>query len=186
MLSILRILLNLSFLILISCSLKANEIKVNNFSLILVDESTYNLKINYLFSLNEKLNDLISIGIPIYFESELIVTYPAKYTFGLYRKKIYENQKQYRLIYSPITNTYKVSLGMLSQTFSSLPMAINVIKKITYNKIIAPENIESKKLKFKTYFRLATNRLPKPFQLNFLTDQDQYFNEFEYFWQIAK
>jgi hypothetical protein len=79
-----------------------------------------------------------------------------------------------------------VSSGMLSQTFNSLPMAINVIKKITYDKIIAPENVETKKLKFKTYFRLATNKLPKPFQLNFLTDQDKYFNEFEYFWPISK
>ena len=186
MLFILRTLLNLSFFILISCSLNANEIKVNNFSLILEEESTYALKINYLFSLNEKLRDLISIGIPVYFESELIVTYPVKYTLGFYRKKIYNKQKQYRIIYSPITNVYKVSSGMLSQTFNSLPMAVNVIKKITYNQIVAPQNAETKKLKFKTYFRLATNRLPKPFQLNFLTDQDQYFNEFEYFWQISK
>ena len=186
MLSILRTLLKLSFFLLISSLTSADEIKVNNFSLILEEENTYNLRINYSFSLNEKLNDLISIGIPIYFESELIVTYPVKYTLGLYRKKIYKKQKIYRIIYSPITNTYKVSSGMLSQAFNSLPMAINVIKKINYNKIVAPENIETKKLKFKTFFRLATDRLPKPFQLNFLTDQDQYFNEFEYFWQIAK
>ena len=130
MLSILRTLLKLSFFLLISSLINADEIKVNNFSLILEEENTYNLKINYSFSLNEKLNDLISIGIPIYFESELIVTYPVKYTFGLYRKKIYKKQKIYRVIYSPITNTYKVSSGMLSQAFNSLPMAINVIKKI--------------------------------------------------------
>ena len=86
MLFILRTLLNLSFFILVSCSLNANEIKVNNFSLILEEDSTYALKINYLFSLNEKLKDLISIGIPVYFESELIVTYPVKYRLGLYRK----------------------------------------------------------------------------------------------------
>ena len=109
MLSILRTLLKLSFFLLISSLINADEIKVNNFSLILEEENNYNLKINYSFSLNEKLNDLISIGIPIYFESELIVTYPVKYTFGLYRKKIYKKQKIYRIIYSPITNTYKVS-----------------------------------------------------------------------------
>ena len=72
MLSILRTLLKLSFFLLISSLTSADEIKVNNFSLILEEENTYNLRINYSFSLNEKLNDLISIGIPIYFESERV------------------------------------------------------------------------------------------------------------------
>lgn len=128
-----------------------------------VADGAYVLEADLAFTLNDRLEDAVQRGVPLYLVLEAEITRSRWYWFD---ERVVRRKRTYRLSYHPITRTYRVTLGTLHQSFDSLDEALRPLTRIR-NWSITPvgELRTGRSYDVAIRFRLDTSQLPKPFQV---------------------
>ena len=121
------------------------------------------------FELPLSLREAVDHGIALYFVIELEVSRSRWYWFD---KRLLDDSIQYRLSFSPLTRQYRLARGALAQPFDSLDQALATMRRVTQWRVADASLFEGSKTWGHIRMRLDTSLLPKPFQVNALTDPD--------------
>lgn len=112
--------------------------------------------------LSRAIEDALQHGVPLYF----VATATLRRRRWYWRdSRIARVQRSWRLAFQPLTATWRVSLGALSQTFDSLPDALAAVSasggwRVTELALLQPEDDY---VEFE--YRLDTTQLPRPMQI---------------------
>jgi len=133
-------------------------------------EGSVVLDAQFDFELPPVLEDAVNRGLALYFVIEFELFRPRWYWFD---KKLVDVARTYRLTYSPLTRQYRLATGALAQPFDSLAEALAALRRlrgwrVADRTIIRPDDDYTAQVRM----RLDTSQLPKPFQVNALTNRD--------------
>src|SRR2546421_1971058 len=120
--------------------------------------------------LSPRLSDVVANGVPLYFRVDFELTRRRWYWFD---ESAASKRLQLRLSYHPLSRQYRLSTGLLQQSFATLDEALNVLKRIR-NWLVVDRTVTFDEADYDAAVRLRldTTRLPKPFQLSALTGRD--------------
>jgi len=147
----------------------ANEVEVQAASLEAVEDGLV-LNADFDFELNQRLEEIVASGVPLYFRVDFELTRPRWYWFD---EKAASRQLQLRLSYHALSRHYRLSTGTLQQNFASLGEALNVLKRVR-NWLVADRTITFSDADYQAAvrMRLDAGMLPRPFQLSALTSRE--------------
>lgn len=147
----------------------ASEIEVRDAALRSVEEGLV-LDADFDFELTSRLAEVVSSGIPLYFRVDFQLTRRRWYWFD---DTASSRRLQLRLSYHPLSRQYRLSTGLLQQTFISLDEALNVLKRVR-NWLVVERTVTFADADYEAAvrMRLDTALLPKPFQLSALTSRE--------------
>jgi hypothetical protein len=192
---------------LLTATAQAEGISINNAEIHLGDDG-YQLSANYSIDLNFVVKQALSRGIPIYFVGEFTLT-RARWGWldtaqqALVRHlphfivgdapltrwswlddEVFKGDQTVKISYSVLTGRYRISRGALFQNFASLEDALNILAR--QNSADIPVKLLNKDDKYIAAARLSLDisQLPKPLQVNALTDSDWTLDSGWYRWAV--
>jgi hypothetical protein len=150
-------------------SAAANEVEVQAANLESVEEGLV-LNADFAFELSQRLEEIVTSGVPLYFRVDFELTRPRWYWLD---DKAVSRQLQLRLSYHALSRQYRLSTGLLHQNFASLGEALNVLKRVR-NWMVADRTITFSDADYQAAVRLRldASMLPRPFQLSALTSRE--------------
>ncbi len=152
-----------------SVQARAENIKITHISLEASDEG-YALDADFEIELNERLEDAINKGVPLYFEIEFELTRKRWYWFD---ERPVSRQLMLRLSYHALTRQYRISRGALHQSVSSLSEALRVLSRVRSWQVLERAQVGAgTDYQAALRMRLDVTQLPKPFQVNALTSRE--------------
>ena len=152
-----------------SAQARAENIKITHISLEASDEG-YALDADFEIELNERLEDAINKGVPLYFEVEFELTRSRWYWFN---ERPVSRQLMLRLSYHALTRQYRISRGALHQSVSSLSEALRVLSRVRSWQVLERAQVGAgTDYQAALRMRLDVTQLPKPFQVNALTSRE--------------
>jgi hypothetical protein len=115
------------------------------------------------------LREAVDHGIALYFVIELEISRHRWYWFD---KRVLNDAIEYRLSFSPLTRQYRLTRGGLAQPFDALDQALATLRRVSQWRVGDAGLLEDGNVQARIRLRLDTSMLPKPFQVNALTDRD--------------
>jgi len=120
--------------------------------------------------LKPRVADALEHGLTLYFVVEAELTRARWYWFD---EKAVNAALNYRLSYHALTRQYRVSTGNLQLGFASLAEALGVMAHVRDWKVAdRPALTVGQTYAAAVRMRLDTTQLPKPFQINAITNRD--------------
>jgi hypothetical protein len=154
---------------LLSGNVHAENIRIKSVALDASDEG-YQFNADVEITLNPMLERSLEKGIVLYFVSELNLLDPRWYWLD---EKVARSKQREALSYYALTRQYRLSRGSLSQNFSTLKEALQVLGRLRNRPIV--ENSElNQDTEYIAELRvwLDLSRLPKPFQVEALSSKE--------------
>lgn len=174
-----------------------------------LEQDGYQLSASYYINLNLVVKQALSRGIPIYFVGEFSLTHArwdwldsAQQTlvrhlphyfvgdtpltrWSWLDKEVFKGEQTVKISYSVLTGRYRISRGALFQNFASLEDALNILARQSSAAI--PAKLIDKDGNYIAAARLSLDiaQLPKPLQVNALTDSDWTLDSGWYRWTIS-
>lgn len=147
----------------------AEEIEVRDVALRSVEEGLA-LDVDFAFELTPRLADVVANGVPLYFRVDFELTRRRWYWFD---ETAASQRLHLRLSYHALSRQYRLSTGLLQQSFPTLEEALNVLKRVR-NWLVVDRSVRFADADYDAAvrMRLDTALLPKPFQLSALTGRD--------------
>jgi Domain of unknown function (DUF4390) len=147
----------------------AQEIEVREVALRSVEEGLA-LDVDFGFELTPRLADVVANGVPLYFSVEFELTRRRWYWFD---ETAASQRLGLRLSYHALSRQYRLSTGLLQQSFPTLEEALNVLQRVR-NWLVVDRTVRLSDADYEAAvrMRLDTALLPKPFQLSALTGRD--------------
>lgn len=122
------------------------------------------------FELPAVLEDAVNRGIALYFVIDFELYRTRWYWFD---RKLVGETLTYRLTYSPLTRQYRLARGTLALPFDTLAEALATMRRVRGWKVIDAGVLrKGEDYRAHTRMRLDVSQLPKPFQINALTNRD--------------
>jgi hypothetical protein len=119
-------------------------------------------------SLTPAIEDALKRGVPLYFVAQASV-YRARWYWR--DERLARVTRHWRLSYQPLTSSWRVGLGGLSQAFPTLAEAIASISQVSGWKLLETERLESGERYYVDFtFQLDRTQLPQPMQIDVGTD----------------
>ena len=165
-----RIALCAGLLALLSVSLaRADDIEVREVRLRAVEEGVV-LDADFDFDLTPRLSEVVSGGVPLYFRVDFELTRRRWYWLD---ETAASKRLQLRLSYHALSRQYRLSTGLLQQSFATLEDALNVLRHLR-NWLVVERTVSFADADYEAALRmrLDTTLLPKPFQLSALTSRE--------------
>jgi len=155
--------------LLLAVAALANEIAIGDIRLRPAEEGLL-LDADFAFDLTPRLAEAVSSGVPLYFRVDFELTRRRWYWFD---ERAASSRLELRLSYHALSRQYRLSTGLLQQSFASLDEALNVLKRIR-NWLVVDRTVTFADADYEAAvrMRLDTNLLPKPFQLSALTSRE--------------
>jgi hypothetical protein len=148
---------------------RADTIDVVDASLESVDDN-YALNARFDFELSPRLEEAINKGLPLYFLVEFELTRPRWYWFD---EKSVTRTQTIRIAYHALTRQYRISTGSLYQSYATLGEALSVLKNVRNWNVLEKAQVQrGQKYEAGVRMRLDLTQLPKPFQVNALTNRE--------------
>jgi hypothetical protein len=141
---------------------QAAEPEITNFELTRNDEG---LLLNYSINLelSRSVDDALSKAVPLFFVAEAEVFRNRFYWRDL---RVARAVRVWRIVYQPLTSTYRVTFLGLSQNYASKEEAFAAISRGARWKIAEPSQIEDGSRHYVEFnYRLDTSLLPRPLQI---------------------
>ncbi|WP_424193109.1 DUF4390 domain-containing protein [Ampullimonas aquatilis] len=133
-------------------------------------EDGWYLNADYNFDLNSQLEGAINKGMTLYFVLDFELKRPRWYWFDESAATV---SQTWRLSFQPLTRQYRLSAGGLQQRFSSLPEAIQVLRRLRHIKVMERNAVKpDQQYQASIRMRLDTSQLPKPFQAHAVNSRD--------------
>ncbi|MDK9713843.1 MAG: DUF4390 domain-containing protein [Sulfuritalea sp.] len=160
--------LALALLLLTAFAVQAGSIEPKRAALT-PGEDGYALSAEFALDLGNRLEDAVARGVPLYFNLEFVLERPRKYWVN---EHVVTRSLTYRLSYSSLTRQYRLTTGSLHQNFGSLAEALRVVGRIAALPVVEKDAIKAGE-SYEAAVRLALDRsqLPKPFQVDAITDR---------------
>jgi len=150
----------------------AETVSMTSAQLDLRDDPEPGLYLNaqFAFEPSAAIEEAIRHGVPVYFAIDFELVRTRWYWFD---KAVASALLSYRVSYSPLTRQFRLSRGALAQPFETLDEALATIRTVRDWKVAAKESARSPEhLVARVRLRLDTTMLPKPFQVDTLTNRD--------------
>lgn len=162
-------LLPLVFTLTMSGTAHADEIVVRDANLRATDEGLV-LNAEFSFQITPRLAEAVENGVPLYFELDFELTRARWYWFD---EKAVAKRMQVRLSYHALSRQYRLSTGLLQQSFGTLEEALDVLRRLR-NWLVVDRTVSLADASYDAAvrMRLDTTLLPKPFQLSALTNRE--------------
>jgi hypothetical protein len=180
---------------LFAATAQAEGIFVNKVEIRTVEDG-YQLTASFDINLNFVVKQALSRGIPIYFVGEFSLTHarwnwldsaqqavlrnlPRSFVgespltrWSWLDEEIFNGEQTVKLSYSILTERYRISRGALFQNFASLEEALTMLTR--QSSTVIPSALMKKDGNYMAAVRLRLDiaQLPKPLQVNALTDND--------------
>ncbi len=152
-----------------SAAARADNIEIRHIALEANDDG-YALDADFEIVLQPRLEDAINKGLPLYFDIDFEITRSRWYWFD---ERPASRQMTLRLSYHALTRQYRLARGALHQSFSSLAEALRVLSRVRSWQILERGEINAgTEYQAALRMRLDLTQLPKPFQLNALTNRE--------------
>jgi hypothetical protein len=114
-------------------------------------------------NLGKAVEDALARGVPVYFVAEASVYRPRWYWRD---DRVARERRAWRIAYQPLSDTWRVSLGALAQSYPSLAEAMAVATRASRWKIADLAAIEGDSRHYVEFsWRLDTSQLPGPMQI---------------------
>lgn len=128
------------------------------------------LNAQFDFELPASLEDAVNRGIALYFVVDFELYRERWYWFD---RRLVAESLTYRLTYSPLTRQYRLARGALAQPFDTLAETIATLRRLRNWKVMERGVIRNDEdYRAQVRMRLDTSQLPRPFQVNALTQRD--------------
>jgi hypothetical protein len=128
------------------------------------------LNAQFSFETPAAIEDAVRRGIPVYFAIDFELVRTRWYWFN---RQLASATLAYRLSYSPLTRQFRLSRGALAQPFDTLAEALATVRTVRDWKVAGRGAVDSREhLQARIRLRLDTTMLPKPFQVDSLTNRD--------------
>jgi hypothetical protein len=128
------------------------------------------LSADFELPLTGKLEEALRRGVPLYFvlEFELI-----RSRWWWFDERVAERSVVYRLGYHALTRQFRLSFEGLTQSFDSLAEAARAMSAVQAWRVADAARLSGgTEYEAQVRLRLDTTQLPKPFQINAITDRD--------------
>jgi hypothetical protein len=128
------------------------------------------LDADFDFELPWVLVDAVNRGVALYFVVDFELYRERWYWFD---RRVVGQSLTYRLTYSPLTRQYRLARGTLALPFDTLEEALLTLRRIRGWKVLERGTLKpGEDYRAQLRMRLDTSQLPKPFQINVLTNRD--------------
>ena len=115
-------------------------------------------------SLGPAIEDALQRGVPMYFVAQTVVYRNRWYWRD---ERIARVNRSWRLAYQPLTGSWRVSLGGLSQGFPTLSEALAPLTRVSGWRLLEGEKLEPGERYYVDFsFRLDNSQLPQPMQID--------------------
>ncbi len=122
-----------------------------------------NLEFQARVSLPRAVDEALHKGVPVYFVAEGRLFANRWYWRD---ERVARVSRQWRLALQPLTNTWRVSLGGLSQSFATLEEALAAVTRSGGWRLAEPGQLDPDKSYYLEFsYRLDGSQLPAPIQL---------------------
>ncbi len=147
----------------------SDRIEITQAALESRDDGWY-VNADFEFSLNPRLEEALSHGLPLYFKAEFDLTRSRWYWLD---EKTVKAELNWRLSYHALTRQYRVSTGSLQLGFASLNEALGMMMR-TRNWRILDKGALKPGETYQAAIRMQfdTSQLPKPFQISAITSRE--------------
>ena len=142
----------------------------------------YVLEAQFDIALTHTLEEALNKGVSLYFLLEFELIRPRWYWFN---ERVIGFSQQHRLSYNALTRQYRLGIGNLHQSFSSLAEALEVMSRVSRRQDVEPGTIRRDNYTAGIRMRLDTSQLPKPFQLNALGSREWYIGSDWFRWPVT-
>lgn len=143
-------------------------------------EDGYEIQADFKITLPPSVADALIHGVALNFVSELAITRSRWYWLD---SDVIQNEQVTKLSYNALTRQYRISRGTLFQSFSNLDSALRVLghqssPPVQEAALHSGSGYVAKLLRSETRYtafarmRLDTSQLPKPLQVNALTNNE--------------
>lgn len=139
---------------------------------VVLEDDAWVVDADFDFVLTSTLADAVTRGVPLYFVTDFEVRRQRWYWFD---EKLFGAQHVARLSYNALTNQYRVLIGAgpLAQRHDDLASALRAIARVRHWRIAdAGQFRAGEKYHAHVRMRLDLAQLPKPFQLNAITNRE--------------
>lgn len=155
-------------------------------------EDGYEILADFKIALPPSVEDALIRGVALNFVSELSITRSRWYWLD---SDVIQNEQQAKLSYNALTQQFRISRGTLFQSFPNLESALHVLghqtsQPVPFSSLSGGSGYVAKLLKSETKYtayaqmRLDTSQLPKPLQVNALTNSDWNLESEKHSWTI--
>lgn len=130
----------------------------------------YVLSAEFAIDLGPRLEDAVTRGVALNFILEFVLERPRQYWIA---EHIVTRLQTYKLSYSSLTRQFRLAGGALHQNFGSLDEALRALGHIGMQ-VLADKGALKPDEKYQAAVRLTLDRgqLPKPFQIDAITDHE--------------
>ena len=140
----------------------AAEPELSNFELVSTDEGVL-LSYAVNIDLSRSVDDALSKAVPLFFVAEAEVFRERWYWRDL---RVAHAVRTWRIVFQPLTSTYRVTFAGRSQNYSSRDEAFAAISRAARWKIAEPAQVDDGSRHYLEYsYRLDTSLLPRPMQI---------------------
>ncbi len=114
--------------------------------------------------LGASIEDALHRGVPMYFNAQAAVYRNRWYWRD---ERIARVNRTWRLAWQPLTASWRLSLGGLSQGYSSLPEALATLSRVSGWRLAELDKIEAGERYYVEFsFKLDNSQLPQPMQID--------------------
>ena len=159
---VLRVAAWLAFALLVQAPAGAADAELREFEVVHNDDGVL-LSYAVDLELSRAVEDALSKAVPLYFVAEAQVFRDRWYWRD---RRVASTVRVWRIVYQPLTQTYRVTFGGLSQSHPSRAEALSAITRQARWKVADPGQIEEGSRHYVEFgFRLDTSLLPRPLQI---------------------
>jgi hypothetical protein len=135
-----------------------------------VEEGEVLLNAEFNLTFNSTLEEALQKGIPLYFVLEFELTRSRWYWLD---ERLAQTSFTSRVSYVALTQQYRVSSGLLAQTFNTLEEVERYIGRVNSRPVAQASALtKGQRYDAAVRLRLDVNQLPKPFQVNALASRE--------------
>jgi hypothetical protein len=135
-----------------------------------VEEEALVLNAEFDLALNATLDEALQKGIPLYFVLEFELTRPRWYWVD---EKVLTATSQNRVAWQALTQTYRISSGLLAQSLTTAAEVERFLSRVTAREVGRRDQVvRGDRYVASVRLRLDTNQLPKPFQVNAIASRE--------------
>ncbi|GHU25575.1 hypothetical protein AGMMS50256_00320 [Betaproteobacteria bacterium] len=152
------------------CAAHASDIVADSAQLVAGGDGTYSLAADFTTNLNRRLEQAVNKGVVLYFVADFELTRPLWYWFD---QTVVQRSKTFQLSYHALARQYRLSSGVLHQSFYSLDEALQVLSHLRHWQVIEKgEIVSDADYVARTRLRLDPSLMAKTFQVSALSNRD--------------
>ena len=152
-----------ALVLLVALPLPAQNVELTAFDARRTEEG--HLAVDYAvdFELSRPVEAALAKAVPLHFVAEVEVFRSRWYWTD---KRVARATRTWRVVYQPLTSSWRVTFGDLGQTYATQSEALGVMRRASGWKVADAERLEDGASHYVEFsFRLDTSQLPRPMQI---------------------